>query len=39
MIGEALTTIFKEGKFKREDVFIVTKILPIKSVDVEEAVK
>lgn len=28
MIGKALQTIFKEGKFKRDDLFIVSKIFP-----------
>lgn len=27
-IGSALTNIFKEGKYKREDIFITTKFFP-----------
>ena len=29
LIGQALTEIFKEGKYKREDIFITTKIMPL----------
>ncbi|KAL4441682.1 hypothetical protein ABPG74_008679 [Tetrahymena malaccensis] len=39
MIGEALKEIFSEGKYKRSDIFIVTKILPFKQQNTEEAVK
>ncbi|KAL4488973.1 hypothetical protein ABPG72_005760 [Tetrahymena utriculariae] len=39
MIGEALQEIFSEGKYKRSDIFIVTKILPFKQQNTEEAVK
>lgn len=28
MIGNALKTIFAEGKYTRQDVFITTKVLP-----------
>lgn len=31
IIGKALTTIFKEGLVKREDLFITTKIIPFKN--------
>lgn len=31
MIGKALTTIFKEGLVKREDLFITTKVFPFKN--------
>jgi len=31
MIGDALKSIFSEGKYKRSDVFITTKIIPDKS--------
>jgi len=31
MIGEALKSIFSEGKYKRSDVFITSKIFPDKS--------
>jgi aldehyde reductase len=30
MIGDALAEIFSEGKYKREDLFITTKVNPIK---------
>ncbi|EAS07800.1 aldo/keto reductase family oxidoreductase (macronuclear) [Tetrahymena thermophila SB210] len=32
MIGAALKTIFSEGKYKREDIFLVTKLFPNKGV-------
>lgn len=31
IIGAALKTIFSEGKYKREDIFIVTKVFPYKN--------
>jgi diketogulonate reductase-like aldo/keto reductase len=38
MIGEALATIFAEGKYKREDLFIVSKIFPWTSMNPLESV-
>jgi diketogulonate reductase-like aldo/keto reductase len=31
MIGGALKTIFSEGKYKREDIFITTKVFPFRN--------
>jgi diketogulonate reductase-like aldo/keto reductase len=31
MIGDALDEIFDEGKYKREDLFITTKVWPTKN--------
>ncbi|EAS07802.2 aldo/keto reductase family oxidoreductase (macronuclear) [Tetrahymena thermophila SB210] len=39
MIGAALQTIFKEGKYKREDIFLVTKQFPDKGVKCSEVFK
>jgi diketogulonate reductase-like aldo/keto reductase len=30
MLGDALAEIFNEGKYKREDIFITTKVNPCK---------
>lgn len=38
-IGNALQTIFAEGKYKRSDIFIVSKILPYAEINTVEAVK
>ncbi|KAL4445223.1 hypothetical protein ABPG74_022036 [Tetrahymena malaccensis] len=39
MIGDALKVIFSEGKYKRSDIFVVTKIIPLKQQNTEEAVR
>ncbi|KAL4497010.1 hypothetical protein ABPG72_002166 [Tetrahymena utriculariae] len=39
MIGSALKEIFNEGKYKRSDIFVVTKIIPLKQQNTEEAVR
>jgi len=39
LIGESLRAIFSEGKYKREDIFIVTKLFPIAGTDTLETVK
>ena len=31
MIGKALKEIFDSGKYKREDIFITTKVFPFKN--------
>ncbi len=33
MIGNSLKTMFNEGKYKREDIFITTKVLPLKNIN------
>jgi len=38
-IGDSLQIIFSEGKYKREDLFIATKILGTKGTSVEEIVQ
>jgi len=39
ILGKALSTIFKEGKYKREDIFITTKIFPYKHFNSIEKLK
>jgi len=39
IIGDALKTIFAEGKYKREDIFIVSKIFPFAATNTLEAIK
>ncbi|KAL4453635.1 hypothetical protein ABPG74_009531 [Tetrahymena malaccensis] len=39
MIGDALKTIFSEGKYKREDLYIVSKIFPYKTWNTEQKIK
>ncbi|EAR92224.1 aldo/keto reductase family oxidoreductase (macronuclear) [Tetrahymena thermophila SB210] len=39
MIGESLKTIFKEGKYSRKDLFIVSKVFPNKGINMLESVK
>lgn len=39
MIGDAFNTIFAEGKYKRSDLFIVSKIFPFAETNTLEAIK
>ncbi|KAL4445537.1 hypothetical protein ABPG74_004611 [Tetrahymena malaccensis] len=39
LIGSSLKTIFSEGKYKREDIFIITKLFPFKGQSTLDVVK
>lgn len=39
LIGEALQTIYKEGKYKREQIFITTKYFPLPHIDAFDKLK
>ncbi|EAS07798.1 aldo/keto reductase family oxidoreductase (macronuclear) [Tetrahymena thermophila SB210] len=39
LIGNSLKTIFSEGKYKREDIFIITKLFPFKGQSTLDVVK